>query len=226
MSGRYVIKFSKMGYVKYTSHLDLLRIFKRAFKKTRLGLKYSQGFNPHPKMGFAQPLSLGYSGKCELIEFELNAPMDEKLILQRMQSEMPDGISLLECIHLGEEVKSLAAAAESAIYKIWIPTAYDEKTLKKLLEAYLAQDEIFAMKRQKKTKKLQQVGIRAMIRSLEISKPCEFAMIQAHLDCGSHSNCSPELVISSFCEFAKIPTPRHEIEVEREKIFFSNKLQF
>ena len=87
-----------MGYVKYTSHLDLLRIFKRAFKKTRLGLKYSQGFNPHPKMGFAQPLSLGYSGKCELIEFELNAPMDEKLILQRMQSEMPDGISLLECI--------------------------------------------------------------------------------------------------------------------------------
>ena len=66
---RYVIKFEKDGYVKYTSHLDILRIFKRSFKKTGLALKYSQGFNPHPKMGFAQPLSLGYSSKCELIEF-------------------------------------------------------------------------------------------------------------------------------------------------------------
>ncbi len=226
MAGRYVIKFSKNGYIKYTSHLDLLRIFKRAFKKTRLGLKYSQGFNPHPKMGFAQPLSLGYSGKSELIEFELSAPMDEKVILDKMQSEMPEGIKLLDCIPLGDNEKSLAASADSAIYKIWIPTEYDEKKLKSLMESYLAQNEIFAMKRQKKTKKLQEVGICKMIRGCEIAKLGEFAMLSAHLDCGSHSNCSPELVISSFCEFAEIPTPRHEIEVEREKIFFSNKLQF
>ena len=70
MSTRYVLKFTKSGYVKYISHLDLLRLFKRAFKKTGLTLKYSQGFNPHPKMGFAQPLSLGYSSICELIEYE------------------------------------------------------------------------------------------------------------------------------------------------------------
>ena len=66
---RYVMKFYKDGYVKYTSHLDLLRIFKRSFKKTGLALQYSQGFNPHPKMGFAQPLSLVYTSKCELIVF-------------------------------------------------------------------------------------------------------------------------------------------------------------
>lgn len=41
MSNRYAIKFSKDGYIKYTSHLDLLRMFKRAFKKTGLMLKYS-----------------------------------------------------------------------------------------------------------------------------------------------------------------------------------------
>ena len=50
MANKYVIRFSKTGYVKYTSHLDLLRMFKRAFKKAELGLAYSQGFNPHPKM--------------------------------------------------------------------------------------------------------------------------------------------------------------------------------
>ena len=225
MTNRYVIKFSKNGYVKYTSHLDLLRIFKRAFKKTGLGLRYSQGFNPHPKMGFAQPLSLGYAGKNELIEFEINEPASEESILEKMQCEMPDGIDLIECKSLGPDVKSLASIADSALYKIWIPTEKDEVELKSKLADYIAQEKIIAMKRQKKTKKLQEMDIKHMIRSCEISKLGEFAMIEALLDCGSKSNCSPELVISTFCEFAGIDTPRHEIEVEREKIFFTNNLQ-
>ena len=56
---RYVIKFSKEGNIRYISHLDLLRLFKRSFKRVGIKLQYSQGFNPHPKMSFAQPLSLG-----------------------------------------------------------------------------------------------------------------------------------------------------------------------
>ncbi|MFR0902151.1 MAG: TIGR03936 family radical SAM-associated protein [Anaerovoracaceae bacterium] len=67
MANRYVLKFTKNGYAKYTSHLDMLRFFKRAFRKSGISLRYSQGFNPHPKMSFAQPLSLGYSSSFELL---------------------------------------------------------------------------------------------------------------------------------------------------------------
>ena len=94
MANKYVIRFSKTGYVKYTSHLDLLRMFKRAFKKAELGLAYSQGFNPHPKMGFAQPLSLGYAGRNELIEFETDRPHQTAEILRAMQGKMPQGIEI------------------------------------------------------------------------------------------------------------------------------------
>ena len=66
---RYVITFSKMGTICYISHLDLMRMFRRTFKKAGIRLAYSQGFNPHPKMGFAQPLSLGYWGLREMMEF-------------------------------------------------------------------------------------------------------------------------------------------------------------
>ena len=38
---RYVVEFSKDGYIRYTSHLDLLRLFKRAFKKTGVEPDYS-----------------------------------------------------------------------------------------------------------------------------------------------------------------------------------------
>ncbi len=226
MNNRYAIKFSKDGYIKYTSHLDLLRLFKRAFKKTGLVLKYSQGFNPHPKMGFAQPLSLGYSSRCELIEFETQMPHTTGELMEKLRNEMPEGIKLLSCFELDDKIKSLAADADAAEYKIWIPTALGENELKEAMEKYLSSDKITAMKRMKKTKKQEPVNIRNMVRNLEISKIGEFAMIKALLDCGSKSNCSPELVISSFCEFSGIDTPRYEMEVERINIFFVNKLQY
>ena len=67
---RYIMQFSKTGTSCYISHLDLVRVFHRAFKRAGIKLEYSKGFNPHPKMGFAQPLSLGYTGMREYIEFE------------------------------------------------------------------------------------------------------------------------------------------------------------
>lgn len=226
MANRYVIKFSKEGYVKYTSHLDLLRMFKRAFKKTNLGLCYSQGFNPHPKMVFAQPLSLGYTGRNELIEFETEGPHKPEEILRRMQGQMPEGIRILSCREMDPSVKSLAAAAESADYKIWILTEQEEAVLQENLKGYLQQEQILAMKRMKKTKKEEPVDIKRMIRCMKISKLGDFALIETQLDCGSQSNCSPELVIASFCRFAGIDTPRWNVEVERKNINFVNKLQF
>ena len=79
---KYIIEFSKTGTICYTSHLDLMRIFKRVFKRTGIALAYSQGFNPHPKMGFAQPLSLGYWGMEEYIEFETAEEWQPDQLLQ------------------------------------------------------------------------------------------------------------------------------------------------
>ena len=43
---RYVLTFKKEGYIVYTSHLDMLRLFKRAFRRVGMPLEYSRGFNP------------------------------------------------------------------------------------------------------------------------------------------------------------------------------------
>ena len=78
----------------------------------------------------------------------------------------------------------------------------------------------------KKTKKEEPVNIKNRIRKIDIAKVGDFAVIETELDCGSQSNCSPELVIASFCSFAGITTTRDLIEVERRNINFVNKLQF
>ena len=234
---RYVLKFQKTGYVKYTSHLDLLRIFKRSFKKSGLALRYSQGFNPHPKMGFAQPLSLGYSSLCELIEFETVGDHEPSDVLKKMQEALPEGLEPVSCQRFDQNIKSLAGEADSAVYTEWIPVPShraDEWTREKaeaMAESYLDQTEITAMKRQKKTKKLAPVDIRKQIRSLHADvsesadheKTLELTML---LDCGSTSNLSPELVLTTFCQFADIPVERYQVEIERKSLYFVNNLQF
>ena len=45
---KYVIRFQKTGVICYTSHLDIMKVFKRSFKRAGIRLAYSQGFNPHP----------------------------------------------------------------------------------------------------------------------------------------------------------------------------------
>ena len=82
----YIIEFSKTGTICFTSHLDMMRIFKRVFKRTGVALAYSQGYNPHPKMGFAQPLSLGYWGMKEYFECETAGEWENDQLLQRLAS--------------------------------------------------------------------------------------------------------------------------------------------
>ena len=51
--------FHKTGPIRYISHLDLMRTMTRAIRRSRIPLWYTEGFNPHPYMTFALPLSLG-----------------------------------------------------------------------------------------------------------------------------------------------------------------------
>ncbi|MDR3295942.1 MAG: TIGR03936 family radical SAM-associated protein, partial [Clostridiales Family XIII bacterium] len=67
---RYLVKFKKTDNMIYISHLDMQRLFHRTMKRLQINLRYSSGFNPHPKLSFAQPLSLGHASTSEYLEFE------------------------------------------------------------------------------------------------------------------------------------------------------------
>lgn len=226
MANKYVLKFTKDGYAKYTSHLDLMRFFKRAFRKSGIALSYSQGFNPHPKLGFAQPLSLGYSSSCELLEFTTDIPYEADKIYEMLKNMMPEGLEILWCKELDDSVKSLAGIADYAVYEVIIPCEISDDELGKLVESYMDQEEILALKKQKKDKKLVSVNIKPMIRNFAASSGNGEIKLNLLLDCGSISNCSPELVISSFCQMASIDVPRYAMEVERKVLGFSGNLQF
>ena len=223
---RYVVLFEKGGYTKYISHLDLLRVFKRAFKVMGLDVRYSNGFNPHPKMSFAQPLSLGYSSLCEYLEFETISPHDEESLRDELSDNLPRDLVIRDLFRFDTEVKTLAAESVACEYRIFLPYDGTEEEFSEIFASYMAQEKITALKKMKKTKTMEEVDIKDKIRSWKVSKDGEYAVIDCILDSGSHSNLSPELIIKSFLDFSKLPLMRWDLEVQRVRQFFTDRIQF
>ena len=90
------ILFEKTGNAVYISHLDLMRMFQRAFKRAGLNLKHTQGFSPRAMVSIALPLSVGVESRCEILDYELvdqELPFDE--IKDRLNRALPAGVKVL-----------------------------------------------------------------------------------------------------------------------------------
>lgn len=101
------IIFAKEGKSKYISHLDLLHTLQRAFVRAGVPIRHSEGFNPHPKMSIALPLSVGQESVCELLDFALssNIPLDG--LPSGLNAVMPEGIRIIEAYNASRKVKEL-----------------------------------------------------------------------------------------------------------------------
>lgn len=219
---RYVIKFSKEGTIRYISHLDLLRLFKRSFKRMGIRLEHSKGFNPHPKMSFAQPLSLGYLSSAEYLEFETSEAYPPEYILGKIRMAMPEGIDILFCDELPPGGKTLAARTESADYEIRIPLeTAAEFDLEKTIGAYVSQDQILVSKRQKKTGKDIVIDIKPMLHSLEGNINNNIITLTLKIAAGSTANLNPEIVLTDFSRYAHLQFERTEASIRRTELYFS-----
>ena len=76
------IKFTKTGALQFISHLDLNRTMKTVMIRAKIPIHYSEGFNPHPKMVFALPLSIGAESVCELLDIKIDLEMTSYEIIQ------------------------------------------------------------------------------------------------------------------------------------------------
>src|SRR5262249_41232289 len=90
------LRFAKRGDLRLVSHHDLLRCLERTLRRTQIPMAVSQGFNPRPKIVFAQALALGVEGRREVVELELAEPTESVEILRRLAAASPPGLHWLD----------------------------------------------------------------------------------------------------------------------------------
>ena len=103
------ILFEKKGNAVWISHLDLMRLFQRAFKRAGLNLTHTQGYNPRPSVSIALPLSVGVESNCELLDFDLDGDkVANRIVRGKLNDYLVPGIKVIKVYDNGAKIKHLA----------------------------------------------------------------------------------------------------------------------
>jgi radical SAM-linked protein len=84
--------FCKKGDIKFISHLDLMRLFARALRRSGLPIKITEGFNPHPKFSIQKALKLGVESDSEQAQIALVDSVPAPEFYSKLQPQLPEGI--------------------------------------------------------------------------------------------------------------------------------------
>lgn len=168
--------FKKTGNAVWMSHLDLMRLFQRAFKRAGLPLTHTQGFNPRPSVSIALPLSVGVESECELLDFDLevdSVSCDE--ILTRLNQSLVEGVQVLHVYENGKKIRDLSLLHCQVIleYDNGIP-----ENTKAALQELFTRDSLIVPKKGKNG--MQDQDIIPMLKSMELLVAGEGVLV---LDC-------------------------------------------
>ena len=213
--------FQKTDRAVYISHLDLMRVFQRAFKRAGLPLTHSQGFNPRPSVSIALPLSLGVESGCELLDFDLEGekvPCRE--IRDRLNAALVEGVRVLEVYEEGAKIKHLAYldCVVTLEYDRGVPEAAAER-----IRELFAQENVTVEKKSKNGTR--EENIIPMIRALSVSLPDGNTVQLSARVCCQNPTLNPNQLVAAITKYLPDLTPdfsvcrRVEVYNTEEKLF-------
>lgn len=212
--------FEKVGAARFISHLDLMRLFQRAFKRAGLPLTHTQGFNPRPSVSIALPLSLGVESYCELLDFDLEQPVPLDDIRDRLNAALIDGIRVREVYDNGAKIKFLSLLQSHLIleYDNGVPEG-GEAAIRELFTR-----ESLILEKKNKNGVTQQ-DIIPMIRNLEISRISEGELRLDVLHCCQNPSLNPMQLGAAIEKYLPELAPNY-IRVWRDEIYTEEKTVF
>ncbi|MCQ2523664.1 MAG: TIGR03936 family radical SAM-associated protein [Lachnospiraceae bacterium] len=208
------IKFSKHGVLKYIGHLDLMRYFQKAFRRTDINVSYSSGYSPHMIMSFAHPLGVGLESDGEYFDVELDDDESPEDIKRKLNEVMAEGIEILAVTVLGEKAGNAMASVAAADYDIVFTEKcpFNEATI----ERFKGAEEILFTKETKKSTKT--FNIKEFVFSLSIKddKTLSFCV-----DASSSGNLKPKFLVDSLFSLDGIEECKYH--VFRKEIYQRDK---
>lgn len=188
------IVFEKTGNARYISHLDLVRSMTRAVRRAALPVWYTEGFNRHPYLTFAAPLSLGYEGLRETMDFRLEEELTDEEVVHRFNAVLPDGLRVTEA---AEAVRGAGDVAFSR-YRLTLACPTER------VQALLAQPSILVEKRTKKGE-MKTVDLRPCITDSVCRAENGGTVWEITLPSGSNGSVNPSLVLSALADGEALP---------------------
>ena len=214
--------FEKTGDAVYLSHLDLMRIFQRAFRRADILIWHSQGFSPRAYVSIALPLSVGVASRCEILDFDIeDGSVDLAALPELLNRTMPAGLRVLQAYESAVKIKHLTYLQSELVleYDNGIPSGAEAA-----LAALFAQNELLVEKRSKKGGMVD-VDLKPLLRSLSLHALSPQELCIDCLASAQNPGMNPQLLVSAVSRHLPALTPdfarirRIEIFDEQMEVF-------
>ena len=192
----YVLKYKRGEEVKYISHLDFIRFIQRVIRRAGLSMSFSQGFNPHPLMTVAMPLSVGVTADGELMKIGFEEDYDEDKLKKCINDAFPKGFEIVNVKKVvGKEIDFAKLDKAKYICRCELKNCSAPD-----IKAFLDNKELKVMEKSKSG--IKEADIRPHIHSLSMKDEKNGEIVlQMCVDAGNLYNLKPDTVIEAMKKY-------------------------
>jgi len=171
-------KYEKGFPIRFISHLDLVRVFERAFRRAGIKLVYSQGFHPHPRIAFGPPLAVGFTSDAEYMDVQYYRDK-ERDIESALNRVLPPGLKILETRNLYGKHQSLASIINRAEYVVALSRTFDQSYLNQSIAEFLERKQVII--KRKRGADDHELDIRPFVESIEMTEENKNLNVSFHI---------------------------------------------
>jgi len=132
------VRFRRGEELKFISHLDLMRLWQRAFHRAEIALAYSEGFNPRPRISLAAPLALGVTSQAELMDVLCPKQVSPHWFTAAVSQQLPSGIEILQVYLIDLSQPSLPSQVRFTEYRVEVETEKEQKDIEAAITSLLS----------------------------------------------------------------------------------------
>lgn len=132
------IRFGRGEEIQYISHLDIMRLWERALRRTGIPLAYSEGFNPHPRLSLAAPLPLAVTSEAELMDVFVARAVSPHWFTDVVSQQLPPGISILGVYKIAPNIPSLQSLVRFIEYRVDVEAEKETGDIESAIASLLA----------------------------------------------------------------------------------------
>lgn len=190
------IQFSKHGAMKFIGHLDTMRYFQKAIRRSGIDITYTTGYSPHQVMAFAAPLGVGIESDSEYVDIEVNSVTSSEDFVKRLDETMAEGFRIIDIRLLPDNTGNAMASVAAAGYLVNFRNGRGpEFDINEAVKLFNEKEHIAVTKQTKKSES--EIDIRPGVYELSVSDDGLYMLV----DASSSGNIKPELVVKTLFSF-------------------------
>lgn len=206
-----------------------MRLFERAFRRASIPIKYSEGFNPQPRLSIGNPLALGIASCSEYMDIQLQEKMPEEVFINKANAQLPEGIRIIKVKYI-DESKSLSSLISWSCYEIKIHATNieDVEELEQLIKKWLEEEKIVITKTKRKRNRIikKERNIRNLIGNVVVKlkgsstqKDTDHIVLNCLLKAGDKGNLNPRDFIKAMDKYLRMGIDWDAVEINRIALF-------